>query len=64
MPDRGHVMQTFKTQSSVLHQRLAAEQKEVGSLKQSLAYSDLAKRQAAQVSCLGLCIFLRHLLMC
>ena len=42
-------MQTFKAESSGLRQRLAAEQREVGSLKHSLADRNLAKRQATQV---------------
>ncbi len=44
-------MQAFKAESSGLRQRLAAEQREVGSLKQSLADRNLAKRQTSQVRC-------------
>ena len=47
-------MQAFKAESSGLRQRLAAEQREVGSLKHSLADRNLAKRQATQVHCLDL----------
>ena len=47
-------MQAFKAESSGLHQRLAAEQQEVGSLKHSLADRNLAKQQTSQVHCLDL----------
>ncbi len=47
-------MQALKAESSGLRQRLAAEQREVGSLKQSLADRNLAKRQTSQVGCLYL----------
>ena len=45
-------MQAFKAKSSGLCQRLAEEQREVGSLKQSLADRNLAKRQSSQVRCI------------
>ncbi len=51
------MMQTFKAKTSGLHQRLAAEQREVGSLKQSLADRNLAKRQTLQIHCLDLVYF-------
>ncbi len=45
-------MQAFKAESSGLRQRLAAQQREVGSLKHSLADHNLAKCQSSQVNCL------------
>ena len=47
-------MQAFKAESSGLRQCLAAEQRDVRSLKHSLADRNLAKRQIIEVGCLYL----------